>query len=373
MKYLLEFLEHTSVRPRERAIGILGDLGRHSQFGEQTEYFKRLVQESQEQGIDCFVFTDFDKAGSTAWTLNGDTWSQAHRGLPDVFYDRSFRKKPAAVGKSNTRALTALGCTPINSADFRKLALDKYATYSKVSKSSPTGLIMPITEKFSRDGIVPFLSERVSCIIKPRFGSGGRGIIKVSKLDTGYELRYLKETQTVQDNELVDSVMAARRAMRSHKRAYIIQETVDVPEINGSVFDVRVIYQRGSNGEPLRTGMAARVSSPGKITANLHQGGDRLTLSQVLNSVFGQDGNGEIGQSIRLYAKEIFQLLDTEVGPIGEIGLDFLIDRQGRINLIEVNSIPGRSVFKILPEIRERAIKRPIAYAKHLLNEKSRD
>jgi D-alanine-D-alanine ligase-like ATP-grasp enzyme len=59
--------------------------------------------------------------------------------------------------------------------------------------------------------------------------------------------------------------------------------------------------------------------------------------------------------------------LDKKVGPIGEVGIDFLIDQAGKVHLIEVNSVPGRNLFKILPEIREAAISRPIEYAKYLL------
>jgi len=186
MKYILEFLEHAHVSSHENAIGILGDLGQDSKFGEQTEYFKRLIQEAQSMGLDCYVFTDFDRNGTTAWTLNGDEWSQIYRGLPKVFYDRSFRKKAASGGKSNTRALFNFGCTPINSADFRRLALDKYRTYSALSASKPGGLSLPRTEKFSASGLIPFLEGCSSCILKPRFGSGGRGIIKISKINDGY-------------------------------------------------------------------------------------------------------------------------------------------------------------------------------------------
>ena len=184
-------------------------------------------------------------------------------------------------------------------------------------------------------------------------------------------MRHLDSTQTVQSGEIVKIVQEARSQMRSGKRSYIMQDCVDVPSVNGSVFDVRVIYQRGTNGEPRRTGMAVRMSAPTRITSNLHRGGSRLTLSQILERIFGQTIEDEIGQSIRTLSKQVFDQLDSEVGPIGEIGLDFLIDRAGKVHLIEVNAIPGRSLFKILPEIREKSIKRPIEYAKHLLTKKA--
>jgi len=370
MQYLLEFSNYTAISPLENAIGILGDLGRHSKFGEQTEYFKRLVLESQNLGMDCFVFTDFDRAGLTAWSLDGDTWTQVHRGLPKVFYDRSFKKKSGAGEKSNTRALSDLGCKPINSADFRKTAQDKHETFVKILENPPAGLIVPKTEKFRNDEVLPFLSDKTACVLKPRFGSGGRGIIKIAKVNEGYELKYSKFTRVVPEQGLTEAVAEARLSLKSSKRKYLIQEWVDLPLFNESVFDVRVIYQRGANGKPLRTGMAVRIAAPDKITSNLHRGGSRLTLSQVLRDVFGQEIDGEIGESIRHLSSEVFKCLDSAVGPIGEMGIDFLIDKGGRVNLIEVNSIPGRNLFKILPDIREKSIKRPVEYAKHILEQK---
>lgn len=371
MQYLLEFADYFPVKTHENAIGILGDLGKSQQFGEQTGYFKRLAQEAKSIGIDCFVFTDFNKSQAVAWHLDGDNWVQTYRLLPKVFYDRSFRKKTASLSKSNTRVLTELGCIPINSANFRKLALDKYLTYSKLSELGIDDLTVPYTEKFSRSGLIPFLADRPSCILKPRFGSGGTGIIRIDKTSTGYELKFLEESIHVTESELLPRVLASRNQMKTLKRAYVIQELVDVPTYRDSVFDVRVIYQRGSDGKPLRTGMAVRQAAPNRITSNLHKGGNRATLSQTLMEVFDQGLDGSIAESIRIASRKIFESMDSEVGPIGEVGMDFLIDRSGGIHLIEVNSIPGRSLFEILPSVRERSIRRPIEYAAHLLNKKT--
>jgi len=116
--------------------------------------------------------------------------------------------------------------------------------------------------------------------------------------------------------------------------------------------------------------MAARVAAPNRITANLHQGGGKAPLSSILETLFNQNMEGAIAESIRNHAKKVFDLLENKVGPIGEIGIDFLIDQGGKVHLIEVNSVPGRNLFKILPEIREAAIQRPVEYAKFLLDKK---
>ena len=213
------------------------------------------------------------------------------------------------------------------------------------------------------------MSNYPETIIKPRFGSGGKGIIKVSKKESGYLINYLDKSTTATDSNLVDRIDEVRKSMRSNGRIYIIQECIALPKYNGGVFDVRVMYQRDKAKKPVRTGMAVRLAEPSKITANLHQGGSKETLSNILKSIFNQDIDGPIAQSIRDASQVIFDILDKKCGPIGEIGLDFLIDQSGEIHLLEVNSIPGRNLFKILPDIRKTAIQRPVDYAKRLLKD----
>lgn len=367
MKYLFEFAQYSSTGQIEPSFGVLGDLGKDSKFGEQTNYFKSLMQEAQARGMDAFVFTEFSPAGVTAWQLNGDDWAQSTRAVPSVFYDRSFRKKQGAGKTSNTRALCSLGSTPINSPEFRKLALDKHLMYENLQAHEIDGMGLPHTQKFNKGETVNFLEKHPSAILKPRFGSGGQGIIKIAKAGTGYALNYKDHSLNCQAHELENKIDEIRRKMNSGNRLYIIQECIDLPKYNNGVFDVRVIYQKGKGGRPLRTGMAVRLAAPNKITANLHQGGSRETLGSVLGALFNQDIDGPIAESIRKYSKQIFEILDERVGPIGEVGIDFLIDQTGKVHLIEVNSVPGRNLFHILPDIRQNAIKRPVEYAQYLL------
>ena len=369
MKYLFEFAEYLESTTPDQSFGILGDTGTDSQFGEQTGYFKELIQYANSLSLDAFVFTDFTSTGCTAWTLANDNWTSVVRGLPAVFYDRSFKNKTNTGKTSNTRFLLNLGCTPLNSPDFRKVSLDKYLTHETLINEDLGKLKIPHTQKYSKSNLIKFMSNYPETIIKPRFGSGGKGIIKVSKNRSGYLINYLDKSTTATDSNLVDRIDEVRKSMRSNGRIYIIQECIALPKYNGGVFDVRVMYQRDKAKKPVRTGMAVRLAEPSKITANLHQGGSKETLSNILKSIFNQDIDGPIAQSIRDASQVIFDILDKKCGPIGEVGLDFLIDQSGEIHLLEVNSIPGRNLFKILPDIRKIAIQRPVDYAKRLLKD----
>jgi len=369
-KYVFEFAQYSEQPLIESTFGILGDTGKRSKFGEQTGYFKRLLEKASKLGVDAFVFTDFSDNGVTAWKIKDGKWVAENRGLPKVFYNRSFRSRPYVKGTSSTKYLVERGCIPINSANFRKVALDKHLTYESLKNEDLGEMGLPYTEKYRDSILVEFLHNHPSSILKPRFGSGGKGIMKITKNGNSYDLHYKDNHIHCPEDQLIERVKSIRQKLKTTDRLYIIQECIQLPKYQDSVFDIRVIYQKGANGKPLRTGMAARVAAPNRITANLHQGGGKAPLSSILETLFNQNMEGAIAESIRNHAKKVFDLLENKVGPIGEIGIDFLIDQGGKVHLIEVNSVPGRNLFKILPEIREAAIQRPVEYAKFLLDKK---
>ena len=54
--------------------------------------------------------------------------------------------------------------------------------------------------------------------------------------------------------------------------------------------------------------------------------------------------------------------------PIGEIGLDFIIDAEGQVWFLEANSKPGRKAFSQMELNKEErlTIMRPMLYARYL-------
>ena len=57
---------------------------------------------------------------------------------------------------------------------------------------------------------------------------------------------------------------------------------------------------------------------------------------------------------------------------LGELGLDFVIDKNGGIRLIEANPRPGRSIFRVLGMNKEaeKSVERPLEYAAYLVSAK---
>lgn len=65
----------------------------------------------------------------------------------------------------------------------------------------------------------------------------------------------------------------------------------------------------------------------------------------------------------------ITRALEERYGRLGELGIDYGIDRSGNIWLLEVNSRPGRASFfqTRQPKCAFRSVNRPLEYARYLM------
>ena len=76
----------------------------------------------------------------------------------------------------------------------------------------------------------------------------------------------------------------------------------------------------------------------------------------------------EIISSINKLSLKIAGTLEKYITPIGEIGLDFIIDTTGRVWFLEANSKPGRRAFSQMELNKDErlSIIRPMLYARYL-------
>lgn len=151
-------------------------------------------------------------------------------------------------------------------------------------------------------------------------------------------------------------------------RRYIMQPYLHLTSSRNQPFDVRVLMQKNGRGAWTLTGMAVRLGGCGSLTSNLHGGGTAVAVLPFLLAEYGATG-AELHEELAAAAAVLPPLLEETCGRLGELGLDFGIDAGGRIYLLEANSKPGRSVFRLTGDRRaaKLAAENPLRYARHLL------
>ena len=124
---------------------------------------------------------------------------------------------------------------------------------------------LPETKMFSGESFVQMINRYGAVIVKPNWGLGGQGVMKVSRLSNGkYLIHYGMNRQVFSSKQQHWFVL---RQYISH-RPYIVQRYISMCKVNGRPFDLRVMLQRKKGIPWTVTGKLAKVAGPNRIITN---------------------------------------------------------------------------------------------------------
>ncbi|WP_216830688.1 YheC/YheD family endospore coat-associated protein [Alkalihalobacterium elongatum] len=234
---------------------------------------------------------------------------------------------------------------------------------------SPNTLIrnhLPDTQEFNTiDQINSMLEIYSSVYLKPIKGSQGKGIIQVK--------RYENVFQVIDDKNRVSTITdlkqhsLIKKVLKSKKR-YMIQQGVPIEHHSRNV-DFRMYVQKDATKKWKCSGLIARFGKPGSITTNLHHLDYLLQGKQAFEKIFGLNG-----EEAKLLEKKVVticikacELLD-EHGCYGDIAIDFIIDKEQHVWILEMNKRYGYKSFSIMEDqpLYGEIIQNPFLYASAL-------
>ena len=381
-------------KPRGPAMETVGILTRRAPdgqgrpFGPPTGFFEECCQAAAALDLRTVVFdaADVDSREGTVEpaTVVDGRWVECGREpWPAVIYDRAPVLDPAgSPAADRARGLFDRAGIPfVNPRSFIRLAVDKLEMYRRLAG----GLAVPDTGCLDDHTLRAFLARYDHVYVKPRAGSQGTGVMEIVRCGAGrHVIRTLAATYELWgDRSARDRVMDLAASYRQESRGFLVQQGIS-PEPAADRrfprFDLRLLMQKNGQARWILTGLAARVSQTGGPTANLSNGARSEEAEPVLDALYGRPRRKEI---LRRAAEASFAacgILESELGPIGEVGLDIVPDATGAPWIIEINARPGRNVFKRIAHsadvpaparlrygaIRRRAVARPFEYAKTL-------
>jgi hypothetical protein len=189
------------------------------------------------------------------------------------------------------------------------------------------------------------LAKHKSLIAKPENDTGGRGVMKVTLLDSGnYEVRSGREQSVVTPEEFK---AAHHKAFRDN---YIVQPYINSVTNLGAPFDVRLHIRRGEGGEWNHGIFFPRIGNAAGVVSNrVKMPGSTIStnLKEWLSAEFPGDYE-RIYRELMEAASTVPQETQRFVPKIIQsIGLDVGIDRAdgNRLKFFEVNSGPGHGVW----------------------------
>jgi hypothetical protein len=359
-----------------RALGILVcERSGNPPFAENS-FIRRLSLRSAKNGIQLFAFAPWtwdersDSVKGWVWNKQNQQWESGQRQLPSVVYDRSWpvndeekqRYRHALQHIHSVKRLTFLnGRLP-----------HKGKVFEILSKDAAFASILPPTARYEgRASLALWLRQHNNAaFLKPAAGSQGKRVVAVTRNEDGT----VNLTGRQGDNRplfinCANEMEASRRLQRwIGKRVYLMQPMLDLRGSMGEPFDIRSLMQKNKNGRWTLTGVAARCGAPGTVTANLHGGGFAASAKEVLVPLFGEQRGSELLQEISRVSFLLVTRLEETLGRFAEIGLDYGVDRSGRLWFLEANSKPGRAAMGSAGEDAAlKAVEQPLSYARSIL------
>ncbi len=208
---------------------------------------------------------------------------------------------------------------------------------------------LPLTEYLSSKKLWELLDRFNSVILKPIYGSRGRGVIKISIHSENQHVIHIDDRKLLIKGRLRIIQFLKKRFNFSQ---YLVQQYIPLATIHNKPFDLRVMVQRLKGGSWNVTGKLAKLAGDNFIITNVaRSGGVILSMESAL-----------IQSKI---VKNTFHLIDTEVDKLAvntvskltEMypyqviwGLDIGIDSTGKAWLIEANAKPNITMFKKLED-----------------------
>src|SRR3989339_273367 len=243
-----------------------------------------------------FAKAEFHKKGNWQWGKNI---------VPDIIYDKSplvVSKRLHAIRQKIERDFTF-----INSLKLSRLLSNKWMTHRKFPEFSPRTVL--INRKKDLVKIKKIKSKLV--LLKPLFGSGGKGIKVYPK-----------------------------NKIKPIKYPFIAQEFISaekgIPGIVDGPHDLRVFLTK--NGKPFYSYI--RTPKEGKLIANYSQGGSLTPLpaSKIPKKIFAI--TRYISKKLSPYGKKLYSI-------------DFIFDNDQKPWILEMNSRPGITIDEEELDYRE--------------------
>lgn len=287
-----------------------------------------------------------------ALILQEEKWIKRITSLPKAFYNRFYGPKPPVVDALEK----IIGKDQVfnHVTQFDKLKLHA------IFENSALQEYMPSTSLFSPDTLQEYLEKYSAAILKPRYGHLGYQILLVRTDHNGYHLHHGSKHPTASFNNFQKLSLTLSKSLSSN---CIIQKFIPFSTLNDRIFDVRALVQKDSTGTWQVSGLVSRVALSYSYITNISVA--IIPGEEALKEAYPHTDYISLLRKISVKGA---QIAEQSLGSLGEISVDFALDRQGKVWIIELNGKPTKAVFKKLDngQILERVYQTPLEYARYL-------
>jgi hypothetical protein len=303
--------------------------------------FIELAKANHDVDVTLYFFTNddvsFEKKSVRGIYYNhqSDIWQVKMFPLPHLLYDRGGGKPPKSM--LVIQKFKELGINNINARHY----FDKWDLYDRLSKLDTIRPHLPFTVKGDQAvKIVAILNQYGHVYVKTRRGSCGLGVIRIEKLARDKFRYYYSYGGRLYSEIFTEGELRKVIYHYFANNPFIIQKPIDLMKKGQCNIDFRSEVQKNGKGQLMVIGTTARIGRPcSPITSNTRTE-DYYPLDEFLKCTLQLDAQKAklLQAKINRFLQTVFQAVEQVYGSFGEMGIDFGLDTQGHLWLIECNS-----------------------------------
>lgn len=218
---------------------------------------------------------------------------------------------------------------------------DKWKRHLALVPNRRVARHIPPTKLLGRKSLRDYLERYNVLFVKPVFGSFGNNILKATKKRQSVLVQRERRVVTLNKAQAEDRIMR-----HAGGRPYLIQKGISLLKIHGQPIDFRLLLLRPKD-KWLTMGIMGKMAGGNRVVTNFNHGGKPVGFEKAMRTAGFTDE--EIrwtqGEMIRLglSAARTFQ---AKYRHCRRMGIDFAVDTEGRIWIIEVNTNPFYDLFR---------------------------
>ncbi len=239
---------------------------------------------------------------------------------------------------------------------------NKWHMYQMLSESFLQHYV-PDTFLLGQVDIVKELQKYQLLYIKPSYGNRGEKVYRVEWMKNGEIHITLQSTAKTYICKTKEEFQRLSEKWTGHD-TFLVQKGLRVSQIDQRVFDIRVLVQKGSDGEWAISAITSRVAYANSFTTSICK--EVVEFAAILSHL--AQGHANILLILQRVSISAARLVEAKVGMLGEVSIDFVLDEAGKLWIIELNGSPRKSIYDDMVNLRDRQViyQRPIEYAHYL-------
>jgi glutathione synthase/RimK-type ligase-like ATP-grasp enzyme len=319
-----------------------------------------LCQRFQNQNLRLYAFTPADihwkKQRIIGLSLKNGKWIQRIFPFPRVVYNRCYYKDSMTIQRLE-KIIGKNKCFNIINH------FNKWDLYNQLQQSNLSQFV-PDTFQYKEANIPELLDKNNLLFIKPIYGSKGASVYRIERLDNEdihISLHSLAPRIICRKNE---SIQEKLNKLLGRKK-YLVQQGIQISQLDRQYFDIRVLVQKGNIGQWMISNITCRVAYERYFNTSMCE--RVYDVAEVLPLLFSPEQANEILHSLNEVSVKAAQETEKLMGSLGELSVDFVLDNQSKLWIIELNGMPQKNIYEDLKDFKLKDLyRKPMEFAYHL-------